>query len=459
MVRSRQRFASGHTARTLRGRNSVGAGWRSVMGRPSPVQRTGTAGSGEGMQTTVGRWGGAIGLFALVVASGVGAAGATAPTGGADVAVPSVRSQEADDDWSGDASVIVEIGPRTSTNDITIDRSGPLAIGELPTDPPSLAPAGELGVAEAAIAQAMDAEPAGSGSAAGGSAAAPTVDGAVAPTSAGEVTTDGREIDGMSTGGQTGVAVEIGDTIPGRGEPGAPGGDAHVVVRVGPLTGGTAVGGRASEGPVEGTGSPGSGVGDATGGAAVGGAADGGEATAEIRIGDTVGGTGGSGQAGGDALVVVHIGPITGGLAAGGAATGGTAMPGSGSARGGDAQGGLARGGDATVDIAVGDTRADIGAAAVLVTVGSLTGGDAFGGDATGGDAWALLGIEAAGGAAAGGTAQGGAAQVELRIDDVTAGSYEGTVGAIVGGDATGGDATGGGAVDIEAEADVVRDR
>jgi hypothetical protein len=390
------------------------------------------------------------------------------------------------DDWNGDASVVVDLGSRTTTNEIEINANGPTSrasgdVGGVSRGASaSLADAAALAAISQAAVPGLQAAPIPINL----PADAPIAALAVAPSLPIGAVSDGVAVDGIATGGQTGISVMIGDTAGGPGEPGAPGGDAHVAVRVGDVTGGTAVGGEATAGmaidlvdPAAGavidiiadellseTNQSGSArlgslvalpLGPATGGSAIGGSARGGDATVDIRIGDTTGGAGVNGQPGGDAIVLIDIGSVAGGAAIGGDAVGGDALRGPGRATAGDAYGGAARGGDASVLIHVGDMTGVAGAglagdATVIVAVGSLTGGTARGGSAVSGDAWGLLGIDSRGGDAIGGEASGGNARLELRIDDMVGGSYRGEVGAIVGGDATGGTAVGGDSIDLE---------
>lgn len=400
-----------------------------------------------------------------------------------------------DDDWNGEASVTVEIGPRTTSNEISLDSSGVNETASTndgaggPNWLPGMRSSNE-GLAESAIERIADAPPTvlsnpgeiqveHSLAESGAANASLPLAGEQGPAA------DGIAFEGIATGGQTGASVQIGDTMPGPGEPGAPGGDATVAIRVGPITGGLAISGEATGGDgialyddeaAETAADNGTAadaarlgtllslgvfpaddgrLGPATGGAATGGTARGGDATVDIVIGDTIGGAGVNGLAGGNAQVLIEIGPVTGGRALGGDAAGGDAIQGTGSAQGGAAAGGAARGGDARVVIAIGDTIGIDGAGAsggatVVVAIGSLTGGNAVGGAATGGQAWGLAGIDATGGNAAGGDATGGSAVVELSIDDAPGSDYEAHVNAIIGGDATGGSATGGDAIDLE---------
>lgn len=463
-----------------RARDELAAGFREGTVRPTTgVVRCGFA---------VLAWVAGLGSEAVAAAPMSGSVPAVARYQGPDV--PEVEFGS-DDDWNGDASVTVEIGPRTSSNEISLDSSGvndSASTNEDPGGPNWLAGmrSSDQGLAESAIERVDDAS----------SAVLPvqversitdinSEAASLLPVLAGDQVQDGMTVDGIATGGQTGASVQIGDTMPGAGEPGAPGGDATVNVRVGPITGGVAISGEATGGngialldndAIETVADAGIAAGaarlgtllsldivpaddgrrgPATGGDAIGGAARGGDATVDIVIGDTIGGAGVDGQAGGDAQVLIEIGPVTGGRAVGGDAAGGDAIQGTGSAQGGSAAGGSARGGDARVVIAIGDTigikgGGARGGAAVVIAIGSLNGGDAIGGTAIGGDAWGLAGIDATGGNAAGGDAAGGSAVVELRIDAAPGSDYQGHVNAIIGGDATGGDATGGDAIDLE---------
>lgn len=441
------------------------------------------------------------GLTALAwtVASGAGATAASpipidAPILGRFQNVP--RPRDVPGPWDGDASVTVEIGPRTTTNTISLDNSGAMesdtsgrreAESSFLEGIPAVGGSGDQGLAESVIAEMAEAPSAVTVTSAGEpvpEAIAPSIELAESALATDEVV-DGVAVDGVATGGQTGARVLIGDTMGGAGEPGAPGGDATVSVSIGPITGGIAIAGEATEG--QGTAlvddaafesatdaeteadaarlgvllslgavtQDGDRGGQAIGGDATGGAARGGDATVDIVIGDTIGGAGANGQPGGNAEVIIAIGPVTGGTAIGGAATGGDAIQGTGTAQGGSATGGGATGGDARVVIAIGDTVGLVGAgkggdAAVIIAIGSVIGGDARGGSAVGGEAWGLAGIDAVGGDAAGGDAEGGQAVVELEIADSAGLRYEANVNAIIGGDATGGAATAGDAIDLD---------
>lgn len=317
-----------------------------------------------------------------------------------------------DGDWDGEASVSVEIGPQINAVTTVIV----VPPGATTAPPETGQPSSENGAAP------LDETLVGAISADGGAGAA------------GEAGTAASGPADLTTGGRSGVTVEIGDTIGGQGEPGAEGGDAIVDVAIGPLADGATIPGEAE---------------NAGQGAARGGSAIAGEASVEIRIGDTIGGDAVAGVGGQDAVVAVEIGPITGGLAIGGDAIGGAG------AHGGDARGGTARGGDAAVSIVVGSVVGLDGAgggepAGISLDVESVTGGGARGGNATGGSAPAVDGLTTVGGDAGGGDAEGGAALIDLRIVELRGGSYRGSTGPIVGGDATGGDATGGDAVSVE---------
>lgn len=426
---------------------------------------------------------------AIVAAWAAGSASALAAPGD-EGGVAIARFQATGDDHAGEARVSVEIAPVHRETVIEVDVSGgtasEVAVADVDTGgnrgeaieiPPSAA---VEPVTQTAPVAAID-EPAD---------AAQELP-AAAPVAEGDADGEAIALGDVTTGGEQGATVVIGDTIGGTGEPGAPGGDAIVEISVGPISDGTATAGAATPGevdlldpgsvtapldvssaddpataarlglfailgvPPDDDGAPG----PAIGGAATGGSAVRGEASVVVVVGDTLGGDGRDGRAGGDAIVLLDVGPVTGGDATGGAATGGDAIQGSGSAIGGDAVGGAARGGDAEVLIDVGDTLGVDGDGArpgddavVIVSIGSVDGGAATGGAATGGEAWGLAGIAAEGGDATGGATTGGTAFVEIRIGDLEGGEYRADVDRIVGGDATGGTATGGDAIDLERE-------
>jgi len=436
---------------------------------------------------------------AIVAAWAAGSAAALAAPGD-ERGVTTAGYQATGDDLDGEARVTVEIAPVRRETEIAIDVSGGTASevavadvdtggnrGEVVEIPPSAA---VEPITPTAPMTTID-EPA---------AAAQEVP-AAAPVAGGEADGEAIDLGDVSTGGEQGATVIIGDTIGGTGEPGAPGGDAIVEISVGPIGDGTATAGAATPGEVslldpgsvaapldqdptedvlidassaddpataarlglfailgvlpDDDGAPG----PAIGGSATSGSAVRGEASVVVVVGDTLGGDGRDGRAGGDAIVLLDVGPVTGGDATGGAATGGDAIQGSGAAVGGDAVGGAARGGDAEVLIGVGDTLGVDGdgarpgdEAAVTVSIGSVDGGAATGGAATGGEAWGLAGIAAEGGDAAGGATTGGTAFVEIRVGDLEGGKYRADVDRIGGGDATGGTATGGDAIDLKRE-------